>query len=44
MITIRFKIPTFSLVEPFLKRGGGCVGSFDKKLKFRDFSIDGKIF
>ena len=36
-ITIRYKILTFSLVEPFFKEGGGGLENFGQKLKFKGF-------
>ena len=37
MITIRYKILTFSSVGPFFKEGGGGTENFDQKLKFLGF-------
>ena len=34
IITIRYEIPTFSLVGPFFKEGGGGPENFGWKLKF----------
>ena len=37
IITIRYEIPTFSLVGPFFEEGGGGLGNFGQKLKFLGF-------
>ena len=34
IITIRYEIPTFSLVGPFFKEGGGALENSGQKLKF----------
>ena len=33
-ITLRYEIPTFLLIGPFSKRGGGGLENFGQKLKF----------
>ena len=37
IITIRYKIPTFSSVGPFFKEEGGGLENFGQKLKFLGF-------